>query len=88
MEAREASFEEAFNEAEDLDIIQFENISGLESVAHLREHLQDTKRWTEAVLLHGSEDNLYALHSDFHAKYTGRGSSKAGIRRLRLFTGY
>ena len=68
MEAKEASSEKAFNEAEYLDVIQFGNTSGLESVVHLREHLQDTKRWTEAVLLHGSEDDLYALRSDFHAK--------------------
>lgn len=68
MEAKEASSEKAFNEAEYLDVIRFGNTSGLESVAHLREHLQDTKRWTKAVLLHGSEDDLYALHSDFHAK--------------------
>ena len=68
MEAKEASSEKAFNKAEYLDVIQFGNTSGLKGVAHLREYLQDTKRWTEAVLLHGSEDDLYALHSDFHAK--------------------
>ena len=78
MEAKEASSEKAFNKAEYLDVIQFGNTSGLKGVAHLREYLQDTKRWTEAVLLHGSEDDLYSLeHADDFVPLTFLRAAKA-----------
>ena len=39
--------------------IKFGTLSGLPAVANLREHLQSTGRWREAIALHDSEDDLY-----------------------------
>ena len=58
-EARDACIEGAFRIDSYLTGIKFGTLNGLAAVAHLREHLQSTGRWREAVALHDFEDELY-----------------------------
>lgn len=69
-----------------MDVIRFANTSGLEAVRLFREHLQANQRWMEATILHSSEDDLYALDSDFTRKIAALESLLASLKFAVLST--